>query len=86
MKKILNFINFSFIKRFFVVLILFSAFIFISALSYVNAVSEDISDSVFRLHVIANSDSDEDQALKYKVRDAILDYMDDITANCTSKE
>lgn len=86
MKKILNFINFSFIKRFFVVLILFSAFIFISALSYVNAVSEDISDSVFRLHVIANSDSDEDQALKYKVRDAILDYMDDITANCTFKE
>ena len=86
MKKILNFINFSFIKRFFVVLILFSAFIFISALSYVNAVSEDISDSLFRLHVIANSDSDEDQALKYKVRDAILDYMDDITANCTSKE
>ena len=77
MKKILNFINFGFIKRFFVVLILFSFFVFISALSYVNAVSEDISNSVFRLHVIANSDSDEDQELKYQVRDEVLEYMNE---------
>ena len=86
MKKIFNFINFGFIKRFFVVLILFCIFVFISALSYVNAVSEDIANSVFRLHVIANSDSSEDQSLKYKVRDSILDYMDNVTSNCTSKE
>lgn len=86
MKKILNFINFGFIKRFFVVLILFAFFVFISALSYVNAVSEDISNSVFRLHVIANSDSDEDQELKYKVRDAVLEYMNKISSDCSSKE
>ena len=86
MKKILNFINFGFIKRFFVVLILFSFFVFISALSYVNAVSEDISNSVFRLHVIANSDSDEDQELKYKVRDEVLEYMNEISSDCSSKE
>ena len=86
MKKILNFINFGFIKRFFVVLILFALFVFISALSYVNAVSEDISNSVFRLHVIANSDSDEDQELKYKVRDEVLEYMNKISSDCSSKE
>lgn len=86
MKKILNFINFGFIKRFFVVLILFSFFVFISALSYVNAVSEDISNSVFRLHVIANSDSDEDQELKYHVRDEVLEYMNEISSDCSSKE
>lgn len=86
MKKILNFINFGFIKRFFVVLILFAFFVFISALSYVNAVSEDISNSVFRLHVIANSDSDEDQELKYKVRDEVLEYMNKISSDCSSKE
>ena len=86
MKKILNFINFGFIKRFFVVLILFSFFVFISALSYVNAVSEDISNSVFRLHVIANSDSDEDQELKYQVRDEVLEYMIEISSDCSSKE
>ena len=33
---------------------------------------EDISDSVLRFHILANSDSEEDQALKLKVRDAIL--------------
>ena len=33
---------------------------------------KEISDKVVRLHVVANSDSQEDQALKYRVRDAIL--------------
>ena len=86
MKKILKFINFGFIKRFLIVLILFSFFIFISAASYVNAVSEDIAQSVFRLHVIANSDSKEDQDLKYKVRDKVLEYMNEISMDCSSKE
>ena len=86
MKNLLNFINFTFIKRFLVVLILFCFFVFISALSYANAVSSDIEASVFRLHVIANSDSKEDQELKYKVRDAVLEYMNNISKDCTSKE
>ena len=58
----------------------------ICAISYVDAVSTDISDSVFRLHVIANSNSDEDQALKYKVRDNLLNYMNNICKDCSSKE
>ncbi len=86
MKKILKFINFGFFKRFFIVLILFSLFVFISAISYVDAVSKDLSNSVFRLHVIANSDSTEDQNLKYKVRDKVLEYMNEISKNCSSKE
>ena len=32
----------------------------------------EVSDSVLRLHVLANSDRAEDQALKLKVRDAVL--------------
>lgn len=35
---------------------------------------EQIYESVVRLHVLANSDSEEDQALKLKVRDTILAY------------
>lgn len=77
--------NFSF-KRVFILLLLLTLFIFVSALSYVTAVSQDIKDSVFRLHVIANSDSNEDQNLKLKVRDSLLEYMDDLAKNCTSKE
>ena len=85
MKNLLKFINLGYIKRFFIVIFLFAFFVFISALSYVNAVSEDISESVFRLHVIANSDSEDDQNLKYKVRDAVIEYMDTLSENCTSK-
>lgn len=47
--------------------------------------SSDIANSVFRLHVIANSDSDTDQNLKYKVRDALLEYMNNICKDCSSK-
>ena len=71
-----------------ILLLIFLLFLytFICATTYVSATSKDISESVFRLHVIANSDSDEDQALKYKVRDSLLKYMNDLTCNCSSKE
>ena len=32
----------------------------------------ELADKVVRLHVLANSDSEEDQALKLKMRDAVL--------------
>lgn len=85
MKSFLNFIQNSKVKRTFIILILLCIFILISAISYVDAVSNDIANSVFRLHVIANSDSKDDQNLKYKVRDSILKYMNEISMNCTSK-
>ena len=74
------------IGRIFVILILLSLFILISAISYVDAVSNNIADSVFRLHVIANSDSKEDQQLKLKVRDELLSYMNIISKDSTSKQ
>ena len=36
---------------------------------------EDLAKEVFRFHVLANSDSDEDQALKMQVKEAVIDYM-----------
>lgn len=33
----------------------------------------DITETVFRLHILANSDSEEDQQLKLQVRDAVLE-------------
>lgn len=38
-----------------------------------------LSDKLLRLHVIANSDSAEDQALKLRVRDRILTLAEDLT-------
>lgn len=86
MKIFINFIHNSKVKRTFIILILLCIFILISAISYVDAVSTDIANSVFRLHVIANSDTEEDQSLKYKVRDKLLEYMNSISSNCSSKE
>ena len=34
---------------------------------------DEIYDAVIRLHVLANSDTAEDQALKLEVRDAVLE-------------
>ena len=74
------------VKFVIILTILLSLYIFVCAYSYVNATSTNISDSVFRLHVLANSDSTEDQNLKYIVRDNLLDYMNQLCSNCTTKE
>ena len=73
-------------KKYLIILFLLTLFIYISAISYVHAVSNDISESVFRLHVIANSDSVEDQNLKYKVRDNVINYMNSLCSSAASKE
>ena len=73
-------------KRFILVSALLIIYVCISAVSYTHAVTTDIADSVFRLHVIANSDSDEDQNLKYIVRDKVIEYMSSISQNASSKE
>lgn len=42
------------------------------------AQAEELSQTVFRLHIVANSDSKEDQDLKILVRDAMIEEMDRI--------
>lgn len=45
-----------------------------------------VYDSVIRLHVLANSDSDEDQALKLKVRDDVLARTEALLSGATTRE
>lgn len=40
--------------------------------AYSDGIQEDLQSNLVRLHIIANSDSDEDQAVKLKVRNAVL--------------
>lgn len=75
-----------FLKNSSIVLFLLFIYILFSAGSYSLAISSDLSQSVFRLHVLANSDSKEDQELKLKVRDNLLNYMNEICSNCSTKE
>ncbi len=57
-----------------------------SGLSSLEKDCSEIRDEVFRLHVIANSDSEEDQALKLRVRDAILEESKKLFSESKTKE
>lgn len=85
MKNILNFIKNPKLKMILILTFLLILYTGLCAISYATTASSDIANSVFRLHVIANSDSDTDQNLKYKVRDALLEYMNNICKDCSSK-
>ena len=86
MKKIINIFKNPIFKIIIILSFLLFVYTSICAISYAQNVSTDIANSVFRLHVIANSDSTEDQNLKYIVRDNLLKYMNEICKNCSSKE
>lgn len=86
MKKILNLFKNPKIKMIIILSFLLFIYTSICAISYAQNISTDIANSVFRLHVIANSDTPQDQDLKYKVRDNLLKYMNEICANCVTKQ
>ncbi|MEE1261597.1 stage II sporulation protein R [Ruminococcus sp.] len=44
-----------------------------------------ISDDTFRLHILANSDSEADQSLKLKVRDRVLEYTEELFESAPDK-
>ncbi|MCI5586894.1 MAG: stage II sporulation protein R [Lachnospiraceae bacterium] len=50
----------------------------------VKEIQKNIASNIIRLHVIANSDSKEDQQLKLKVRDGILDEVKSCVQNAAS--
>ena len=86
MKKILNSFKNSKVKMVIILSFLLFLYTTICAFSYAQNISTDISNSVFRLHVIANSDSKEDQNLKYKVRDNLLKHMKELCCDCKNKD
>ncbi len=64
------------------------ALIFAAVLSFVSFEGEckGIRKSVLRMHVLANSDSEEDQALKLKVRDRLLAETEELFSSSETKE
>lgn len=64
----MNYIN----KNRLIITVLIFSVVLSCLIAYADNAKTNIADSVIRLHVIANSDSDADQALKLKVRDRIL--------------
>ena len=74
------------LKRYLIITLLLLIYILFYSFSYANNIMSDLSNSVFRLHVIANSNSREDQNLKYLVRDGLIEYMNTFSSQINSKE
>lgn len=73
-----------------IIMFLFIVFIFIGFISNYNSEAADgenndlqvsVASKIIRFHVLANSDSDEDQKLKLKVRDSVLKFIAPKMAN-----
>jgi stage II sporulation protein R len=63
------------IVRMTTVVLAFAVIIGIAVVSYSEDVSSGLADNLIRLHVVANSDSHDDQQLKRDVRDRVISYM-----------
>ncbi|MBQ7097798.1 MAG: stage II sporulation protein R [Clostridia bacterium] len=66
---------------FLVLTLLFTAF-----LSYAQKIGNDISNSVMRLHIIANSNTETDQSMKLRIRNRVLSETQNIFTNAQSTE
>lgn len=70
--------------------LLVSLLIGITTVGYASEYSEkahsEISQSIVRFHVIANSDSERDQQLKLKVRDAVVACLEESLSNINDVE
>lgn len=53
----------------------------IEAGTEIDTIQKSVADKIIRFHVIANSDSKEDQALKLKVKEAVVDYTSELLKN-----
>ena len=56
------------------------------SMSRFDALCDDLRSNVFRLHILANSNSNDDQALKLKVRDEVLKVSEECFKDCKNSE
>ena len=70
-------------KHIFELVIIFILVATLSLGAFADTTQKNISEKLIRLHVIANSDTQEDQEVKLKVRDRILEYVTELTEGCS---
>ena len=46
----------------------------------------EVKEEYLRIHIRANSDLDEDQKVKYAVKEAVVNYLTPFVANCNTKD
>lgn len=73
-------------KRGMLLLLLLLGFLFLGKQQYDYSLQSSIAEKVIRFHVLANSDSKQDQAIKLKVRDEVGAYMEELLSESESME
>lgn len=73
-------------KHLLAIFLLLVIFLIFNIFSYSNKVFAGLQNNIFRLHILANSDSEADQALKLAVRDSVIEYMKTINNTSFTKE
>ena len=69
-------------KYFLPVLLIVLCLVSVTAIPFTGCASDD---SPIRIHIRANSDSDQDQAVKYVVRDQIVNYLTPLLSGARSR-
>lgn len=64
----------------------FSAFLAGTPSAKEQEIQQEIASEILRFHVLANSDTPEDQAEKLRVRDAVIRELEPVLAQSTSRE
>lgn len=72
-------------KKILLILIIFIFYFIFYSFSYSYSISNDLEKNLFRLHILANSDSTEDQELKLYVRNKVIDYLHQYSFNNKSE-
>jgi len=67
----------------FTLIFAFSFFLLTALFALLPNGTDNIYDGMIRLHVLANSDSAEDQSVKLAVRDAVLGYITPLVEDCS---
>ena len=75
-----------FFSKFLLIIILFLIYILIHCKLYANSTFNELSQNIFRFHIIAKTDTKKDQQLKLKIRDEIIKYLNSKTKNCKTKK
>ena len=75
-------------KKITVFILALTVFVFFGLFVTAQSLSEEreIYDMFLRLHIPASSDSEEDQAVKLKVRDAVIELISEPLKDCKSKD
>lgn len=63
------------------IFLLFIIYFTFNSFSYSRSISNNLEENLFRLRVVANSNSEIDQNLKLKVRNNILEYLSQFSFN-----